>query len=65
MEEVAEVRKAAFGRLAQRAWLEANMPTLLAEAIYHRAHQQEENSEGRVIWRWAEQEGSVSLVAPA
>jgi hypothetical protein len=62
VEEVAEVKRA-LGRLAQRAWLLSNMTLLLAEAVYHRAHQKEENSPGLLLWRWGEEEGSLSLVA--
>lgn len=55
---------ASVGRLGQRAWYLANAELLQAEAIYHRAHHDEEQQELMVLWRWGETEGNLKLVAP-
>jgi hypothetical protein len=59
MEEVASV-----GRLGQRAWLLANTDLLQAEAIYHRAHHDEERQNLLTLWRWGDMEGLLKFVVP-
>jgi hypothetical protein len=55
----------AVGRLGQRAWLLRNMPTFLGEAVYHRAHHDEESEGLMTIWHWGEEEGQLNVVASA
>lgn len=51
------------GRLSQRAWMLRNLPTYLSEAVYHRAHHEEESEGLETLWHWGKEEGQLKVVA--